>query len=130
MNKKINYSKLVYYFKGPTHPISVIKFEGPMYIYNQLKNGEKTLKQLEEDQKHFKEDLKEIKSGNPKHKSEKQLYTIQNIKNLYDSRQKIIDLLNDYSKIRSEAIYKSKQNNTTEGKGLKKLTPKKCFKDY
>ena len=60
-------------------------------------------------------------------KSEKQLYTIEKVKNLYESRQKIIDLLNDYSNIGSEAIYKSKQNKTTEGKGLKILTPKQMF---
>ena len=45
------------------------------------------------------------------------------LKNLYELRQKIINLLNDYSKIRSGAIYKSKQNNTTNGKELKILTP-------
>ena len=57
----------------------------------------------------------------------KQLYTIENVKNLYESRQKIINLLNDYLKIRSEAIYKSKQNNTAEGKGLKILTAKQIL---
>ena len=31
------------------------------------------------------------------------------VKNLYDTRQKIIDLFNSYSKIRSEALYKSKK---------------------
>ena len=46
---------------------------------------------------------------------------MENAKNL--SRQKIIDLLNDNSRIRSEAIYKSKQNET-EGKGLQILAPK------
>ena len=60
------------------------------------------------------------------YKSQKQLYTIKKNKNLYDSRQKIIDLLNDNSKIRSEAIYKSKQNET-KGKGLKILTPKQML---
>ena len=54
------------------------------------------------------------------------MLTIKNIKNLYDSRQKIINLLNDNSKIRSEAIYKSKQNET-KGKGLKVLTPKQTL---
>ena len=49
--------------------------------------------------------------------------------------KKIINLLNDNAKIRSETIYKSKQNETN-GTGLKILTPKKkkkkkkCFKDY
>ena len=68
-----------------------------------------------------------MKSGNLKHKSEKQLYTIKTVKNLYDLRQKVINLLNDYLKIRSEAIYKSNQNNMTEGKGLKILTPKQML---
>ena len=45
------------------------------------------------------------------------MYLIKNVKNLYDSRQKIIDLLNDNSKIISEA----------RGKGLKILTPKQML---
>ena len=32
----------------------------------------------------------------------------KNIKNLYDSRQQITDLLNDNSRIRSTAIYETK----------------------
>ena len=58
-----------------------------MYIYNQLKNGEKKFQQLEEEQKYFKNDLNEV-TGNPKHKTEKQSYTIKNVKNIHDSRQK------------------------------------------
>ena len=83
----------------------------------------KKTEQVEEEQKDFKKDLNEIVKGNPAHKSGKQLNTIKNVKNLYGTRQKIINLLNDNSKIRSEAIYKSKQNET-KGKGLKILTPK------
>ena len=41
-------------------------------------------------------------------------------------RQKIINLLNDNSKIRSDTIYKSKQNET-RGKGLKILTLKQML---
>ena len=77
-----------------------------MYTYDQLKKGKKTLQQLEKEQKDFRSDLHEIIVGNPKQKNESQLYTIKNAKNLYDSRQKIIDLLNDNSKIRSEAFHK------------------------
>ena len=91
-----------------------------------MKNGDTTLQQLEKQQKDFKKELNEITSGNPKHKSNNQLYAIKNVKNLYDSRQKIIHLLNDNSKIRSGAIHKSKQNET-EGKGLKILTPKQML---
>ena len=52
---------------------------------------------------------------------------MKNIKNLYDSRQKVIDLLNDDAKIRSEAIHKSKQIKT-EGTALKILTLKQMLK--
>ena len=62
--------------------------------------------------KKIKREFGQIKIGNPDHKSGKQLYTIKNVENLYDSRQKIIDLFNSHSKIRSEAVYKSKQNET------------------
>ena len=95
-----------------------------MYTYNQLKKGKQTLQQVEEEQKYFQKDLNKIASGNPKHKSEKQ--SIKNVRNLYYLRQKIINLLNDNAKTRSEAIYKSKQNET-KGTGLKVLTPKQML---
>ena len=88
------------------------------------KNGEKTLKQVEEDQKIFKKHLCRIKSGNADYKSEKQLYAIKNVINRYNSRQENINLLNDSAKIRSEAIYKSKQSKVTKGAGFKTLTSK------
>ena len=80
MSREINYSNLVYDFKGPTPSINFAIFGGPMYTYNQLKNGEKTLQQVEEEQKYLKKYLNEITSGNPKHKSEKQSYTIKNVR--------------------------------------------------
>ena len=92
------------------------EYGGPTYIYGHMKNGEKTLQQVVEEQKYFKKDLNQITSGNPRYKSERQSYTIKNIKNLHDSRQKNIDLLYDNAKIRSEPIYKSKQNKS-EGTG-------------
>ena len=53
MNKEIDYGNLVHDFKDLTLPINFVKFGGPIYTYNQLKNGEKTLQQVEEEQKHF-----------------------------------------------------------------------------
>ena len=120
MSRKIDNSNLVYDFKGPSNSINFTIFGGAMYTHNQLKKGEKTLQQVEEDQKIFKSELNEITSGNSKHKSDKQLYAIKNVKDLYNSRQKIINLLDDNAKIRSEAIYKSKQSEI-KGTGLKIL---------
>ena len=83
----------------------------------------------EEDQEKFKIEFSQIKSGSPKHKSEMQLYTIRNIKNLYNLRQKITDLFNNCSKIKPESIYRSKYGET-KGTDLKILAPNKCFRDY
>ena len=87
MSRETNYNNLVYDFVGPNSLISFTKVGGPMYTYNQFKIGEKTLQQVEEDQNYFKKYLNEITPGNPKRKSERQLYTIKN-RNLYNSRQK------------------------------------------
>ena len=99
MRDKIDFDRLIYNFKGLTSSINFGKFGGPMYIYGHMKNGDTTLQQVEKQQKDFKKELDEITSGNPKNKSNDQLYVIENVKNLYNSRQKIIDLLNDNSKI-------------------------------
>ena len=99
MSNKIDFSNLTYNFKDQTASINFGKFGGPMYIYSHIKNGDITLQQIEKKQKDFTKELNEITSGNPRHKSDDQLYVIKNVKNLYDSRQNIIDLLNDNSKL-------------------------------
>ena len=48
------------------------------------------------------------------------------LKILINQDKKIIDLLSDNSRIRSQSIYKSKQNET-KGKGLKILTLKQML---
>ena len=50
MSREINYNNLVYDFNGPTPSINCSVFGGTMYTYNQLKNGEKILQQVEEEQ--------------------------------------------------------------------------------
>ena len=121
--KQIDFNNLTYYLKSPNlASINFIGFRGPMYVYNEIKNGNMSMENIEQDQKQFKSDLNFKKSGNTKKKSADQIKTIENIKNLYNSRQKVIGLFNDYAKVRSEAIYKTKQ-----GTGLKILTSKQML---
>ena len=60
--------------------------------------------------------------GNPQTKSKDQLYTMKNIKNFYNSKENVVKLHNNYAKIISEAMHKSKH-----GTGLKILTPKQML---
>ena len=53
MSRGINYSNIVYDFIGSTPSINFSIFRGWMYTYNQLKIDEKTLQQMEEEQKYF-----------------------------------------------------------------------------
>ena len=81
MSREINYSNLVYKFKNSS--IYSISFIGDsLYTYDQLKRGDKTLQQVEEEQGKFKSELNEITKGSKK--SESQKNTIGNVKNLYN----------------------------------------------
>ena len=93
-----------------------------MHTYNNIKNAGISIKRVEQNQEQFKSSLNEIKRRNPKNKSKVQLNTTKNIKNLYESRKKVIKLYNNYAKIMSEAKYKTKY-----GEGLKILTPKQTL---
>ena len=55
MKKKIDFRNLVYDFeiKDLNDLINFTVFGGPIYTYNQLKNGENTLQQVEEKQTYF-----------------------------------------------------------------------------
>ena len=127
LRSKIDHKNLNFNFTRKANgSTSCIKHKGPFSIFKKIRDGDISLEMAEEDQEKFKREFSQIKSGNPKHKSKMQLYTIRNVKNLYDSRQKIIDLFNNYSKIKSESIYRSKHYET-KGTGLKILTPKQML---
>ena len=113
MSKKNDYNNLIYHYTTPgIRSTNVIEFRGLLYIFKEIKNGDKTIQGVEKKQIKFNWKLGEIKSGNPRHKIQNQKATKENVQNLCNSKQIVFDLFNDYSKIRSEAIYKSKQDGT------------------
>ena len=44
--------------------------------------------------------------GNPKNRSKEQDNVINNVTNLYESRQKVVQMFNDYRREKSRRIYK------------------------
>ena len=87
MIKVIDYNKLIYRFKTQSiTPINFIKFKVHLVFFKKIEDGDKTLQEIEEDQKKFDSSLGEITSGNPKHKEGHQLNTTKSAKNLYNSR--------------------------------------------
>ena len=83
MRNKIDFNNLANDLKRKNAPIDFAKFGGPMYKYTlkngHMKNGDTKLQEVEKEQNYFKKELNEIKSGNPKHKSNDQEYVIKNV---------------------------------------------------
>ena len=105
-----------------------MKYKGLFNIFKETERNkrQKRKQEIQKDQENLKSGLRKITSENPKYKEKYQLYTTKNAKNLRDPRQKVINLCNDYARSRSEAVYKSKQDETT-GTGLIILTSKKML---
>ena len=51
--KQIDFNNLTYYFKNYL-TINFVGFRGPMYTYNNIKNGNTSIEKIEEDQEYFK----------------------------------------------------------------------------
>ena len=50
ISAEINCNKLIYYFKTPgIVPINFIKFKGPFNTFKEIRDGDKTLQETEED---------------------------------------------------------------------------------
>ena len=80
-----------------------MSFKGPLKCYREIRQGNTTLERTKEEQKKNKSEFSKIVNGGKK--SENQRSAINNVKTLYESREKPIKLFDDYSSIVSEAKY-------------------------
>ena len=71
---EIDFNNLKYTFKDPNNkPISFIGFKGPLHIFKSIHDGNISLEDVEKDQIKLKSDLRHIRQGNPKYRSEEQI---------------------------------------------------------
>ena len=122
-SSEIDFNNLKYTFKDRINaPIDFVGFKDPLHIFKSIHNEDITLEDVEKDQIKLKSGLGYIKQGNPKNWSENQNNVINNITNLYESREEVVQMFSNYANDMSRNIYKSKQ-----GTGLKILTPKQML---
>ena len=93
-----------------------------MHIFKSIYVGDSTLEDVEEEQIKLNSDLGHVNQGPPQYKTFEQLDIIEEVRDLCNSREKVIQMFNDYSKNMSRNIYESKH-----GKRLKILTPKQML---
>ena len=79
------------------------KFRGLLHISKEIKNDNILLQNAEVEQKQFESEIGKIKEGIQRQVRISVRYK-KNIENLYNSRQKVIDLFNDYAKLKSKAV--------------------------
>ena len=86
LSRKIDYKNLNYDFTTKASgSINFTRYNGLFTLFKKIRDGDISLKWQKKIKK-IKREFGQIKSGNPGHKSDKQLYTIKNIENLYHSR--------------------------------------------
>ena len=85
-------------------------------------NGDIYLEDVEKEQTEIRKDLGLIKQGDPKDKLPEHKKTKNNVKNIYNSREKVVQMFNDYVKNLSKNIYESKKET-----GLKILSHKQIY---
>ena len=108
-SSKIDFNNLKYTFKDPNNnPIDFIRFKGPLNIFKSIYNSNIALEDVEKNQKILRLDLGHIRQGNTKNRSKEQTNVINNVNNLNESREKVVQLFNNYAKNMSRNIYNSK----------------------
>ena len=119
----VNRKELLYKCKNNSADIDFSNFNGAIDTINKIASGDISLSKAIDNQHKRKSELGEVKKGNPKRKSRKNLEVIKNVENLYNARQTAISFIIEYTERVSEAKSRAKQ----EGKGLKILTPKQML---
>ena len=106
LDEKVNSDDLIYRYKGSTANVKLDQFDDAFSLLDKIRDGKISLTNAKNDQAEFKSDLNEIKKGNKKHGSKEQKTSLYNIEMLCKARNSVINFLDDYSSMVSEANLK------------------------
>ena len=121
--KPVDFNDSIYDFKNSSIPsVSFIKFKDPLHVFKNIHDGYLPLEDVEREKIELKGYLGRIKQGAPKNRSEQEKKTINNIDNLYNLREEVVQMFNDYATNMSRNFFDLKQ-----GTGFKILTPTQMF---
>ena len=122
----VDYKNLKFKYVGSTKDVSFYEYRDSKELFNTTKNIQIRFSETKNKKNEFLNKLNEVKIGS---KTPEQKEVINNLEEFYKSREEVINFLNNYVEMLSDANYNAKQNKTEE-KGLKILQLNKCFKDY
>ena len=119
----VDYNNLKFEYVGPTKDVSFYECRDSKKLFNAITNNQIKISEVKNKENEFLNKLNNIKIGK---KTVEQKETVNNLEKFYISREEVINFFRDYIETLSDANYYSEQNET-EGKGLKILTPKQLL---
>ena len=86
-------SKQIFQISPNLSPINFVSIKNPLYIYENIKTSNISIKEAEKNQKQFKSRISEITTGNPNNRTEDQTNGIKNIKSLMTQEKTLSNYL-------------------------------------
>ena len=120
---KVDCNNLKLKYMGHNKDVSFYEYKDSKELFNATKNNQIKFSEVKNKQNEILNKIRNIKAGK---KTPEQRKVINNLENLYISREEVIIFFRDYIEMLSDANYDAKQNET-KGTGLKILTPKKML---
>ena len=100
-----NFYNVTYNFKdSKILLVSFSNFKGPLNTFKSICTCDIALEDVQKEQIKLKSDLSYIKQGNTNNRSLEQIKTINNIENLYNLREEVVKMFNNYAKNMSKNI--------------------------
>ena len=102
----VNRKKLLYEYKGNTADVDFSNFNGAIDTINKIASGDISLSKAIDNQYKFKSELGEVRKGNSKRTSGKNLEVIKNAQNLYNEKKQLLilllNILKEFQKLKVE----------------------------
>ena len=118
---------LKFEYVGRTKDVSFCEYMDSKELFNAIRNSQIGFSEAKNKQNEFLNKLSNINWQIYNWQKNSRTRKNNNLEKFYLSRQEVINSFRDYTEMLSDARYKSKQNNTTKGTGIKIITPKQML---
>ena len=118
---------LKFEYVGRTKDVSFYEYMDSKELFNAIRNSQIGFSEAKNKQNEFLNKLSNINWQIYNWQKNSRTRKNNNLEKFYLSRQEVINSFRDYTEMLSDARYKSKQNNTTKGTGIKIITPKQML---
>ena len=115
MYESVDKNKLYFEYVDPTKDVSFYEYMDSNELFSELKDNRIRFNDAQEKQKKLLKKINKVKIGGKTSEQEK---VVTNLENFYKSREEVLNLFRDYTKMFFDASYDAKQYET-KGRDLR-----------